>query len=79
MMSEFAPVEGERVRINIPDETDPDHRLHGTHGRVMDIIKDDAGTETGDDRDSGIYRIRTDDGDTVDVRWRDLRPPIDGQ
>lgn len=79
MMSEFAPAEGERVRIDIADETDPDHRLHSLHGRVVDIIRDDAGAETGDERDSAIYRIRTNDGDTVDIRWRDLRPPIDGQ
>ena len=49
------------------------------HGRVVDIIRDDAGVETGDECDSAIYRIRTNDGDTVNVRWRDLRPPIDGQ
>lgn len=79
VMREFAPGEGNQVRIDIPDETDPDHRLHGTHGRVVDIIKDDAGAETGDEHDSAIYRIRTNDGDTVNLQWGDFRPPIDGQ
>jgi len=78
-MSEFVPQEGEQVKIDIPDVTDPDHRLHGTHGRVLDIIEDEAGVESGDERDSAIYRIRTNDGDTIDMRWRDLRPPVEEQ
>ncbi len=76
-MTKFKPEQDERVRIDIPDETDPDHRLHGDHGRIMTIIRDDAGIETGDTRDSLIYRVRTDDDHTVDVRWRDLRPPLE--
>jgi len=69
--------EGDRVRVDIPDESDLDHeRLHGRHGRVMDVLEDDAGEETGDPRDSQLYRIRLDDGSEVDLRWRDLRPPI---
>lgn len=76
-MTEFTPAVGDRVRIDIPNETDPDHHLHGTHGQVVDVIEDDAGAATGDKRDSAIYRIRTDEGDTVDVRWRDLRPPLE--
>ncbi len=76
-MTCFTPTKGDRVRIDIPDETDPDYRLHGMHGRVEAIIEDDAGKETGEDLDSAIYRIHTDEGDTVDVRSRDLRPPIE--
>ncbi len=69
---------GDRVRIDIPDETDPDHQWHGEHGLVIDIIEDDAGLETGDERDSVIYRIGLEDHDiTIDARWRDIRPPID--
>lgn len=75
-MTEFTPAEGNRVRIDIPDETDPDHHLHGEHGRIVDIIEDDAGVETGDERDSTLYRIGIDDRGTVDARWRDLRPPL---
>ena len=39
-MSEFG--QGDRVRIDIPDETDPDHeQYHGQHGTVIKIISDD--------------------------------------
>ncbi len=66
---------GDRVRIDIPDETDLDHdRLHGLHGTVVDIIEDDAGKETNDPRDSYIFYVETADGDVVHLRWRDLRP-----
>lgn len=69
---------GDRVRIDIPDETDVDHGLHGTHGVVVDVIRDKAGEVTGDPTDSVIYRIDIEDEDRhVDVRGRDLRPPID--
>lgn len=68
--------EGDRVRIDIPDETDMDHRYHGKHGQVVLLLEDDAAQETGDVRDSRIYRIRLESGETLDVRWRDLRPPI---
>lgn len=71
-------VEGERVRVDIPDETDPDHDFHGQHGKVKRVLSDDAGRETGDSRDSVLYRIRFPNGSTVDLRWRDLRPPLDG-
>lgn len=72
-MNRFEP--GDRVRIDIPDETDPDHELyHGCHGEVVELLEDDASEITGDDRDSLIYRICLDDGGKVDLRWRDLRP-----
>lgn len=67
---------GDRVRIDIPDETDPDYdRLHGRHGEIVAILEDDAGAVTGDDRDAVLYRVRLSDGSETDVRWRDLRPP----
>jgi len=68
--------EGDRVRVDIPDGSDPDHdRLHGRTGTVEAVIGDDAGTETGDERDSVIYRVSLNDEDeAVDLRWRDLRP-----
>lgn len=66
---------GDRVRIDIPDETDPDHdRLHGRRGTVVNIISDDAGAVTDDEREGYLFRVELDDGETVDVRWRDLRP-----
>ena len=68
---------GDCVRIDIPDETDPGHdRLHGCQGEITAILEDDAGEETGDERDSRLYRIQFESGETIDVRWRDIRPPI---
>lgn len=75
-MNEFGV--GDRVRIDIPDETDPDHRFHGSHGNVVDVIDDDAGIETGQSQDSRIFRVEFDESATIqDFRRRDLRPPID--
>ena len=70
--------DGDRIRVDIPDIGDPDHdRLHGYHGEIIDTVEDAAGEETGDDRDSVIYRVELDSGDVVDLRWRDIRPPIE--
>ncbi len=67
--------EGDRVRVDIPDQSDPDHeRLHGVQGTVVQIIEDDAGQETGDQRDSHIFIVETDGDDVVHLRWRDIRP-----
>ena len=66
---------GDSVRIDIPDETDPDYeRLHGRHGTIVEIISDDADALTGDEREGHLFRVEMDNGATVDVRWRDLRP-----
>lgn len=70
-------VEGDRVRIDIPDETDPDHEpYHGVHGRVTAILTDDVGEVTGETGESRLYRITLETGETMDFRRRDLRPPI---
>ena len=69
---------GDRVRVDIPDTTDPDHdRYHGLHGTVVDVLEDEAGEVTGDERDAVIYRIELENEETADFRWRDLRPPIE--
>lgn len=66
----------DRVRIDIPDETDPDHnRLHDRRGEIITILEDDADDVTGDSREAFLYRVRLDDGTETDVRWRNLRPP----
>jgi hypothetical protein len=40
-MSEFHV--GDRVRIDIPDETDHNHdRYHGEYGQIVDILADEA-------------------------------------
>ena len=70
--------EGDRVRVDIPDETDPDHdELHGKHGTVVELLSDDAGETTGSEQDSVIYRIEVENGQTHDFRGHDLRPPIE--
>lgn len=67
--------EGDRVRIDIPDKTDVDHdRYHGAHGTVVNVMEDDAGGLTGDFRDSTIFQVELDNGETFNFRWRDLRP-----
>lgn len=66
---------GDRVRIDIPDQTDPDHdRLHGRDGKIVQILEDDAGEETGDQRDSHLFSVELEDGTVEDLRWRELRP-----
>lgn len=70
--------EGDQVRVDIPDETDPDYdQYHGEHGTITRILEDDAGRTTGDERDATIYRIEFSSGEIADFRWRDLRPPIE--
>jgi ribosomal protein L21E len=70
--------EGDAVRIDIPDETDPDHQeYHGDHGQVVAVLSDDAASLTDDERDSQLYRVALESGKTADFRWRDLRPPLD--
>jgi len=69
---------GDRVRVDIPDETDPDHQeYHGENGRVVAVLSDDADLLTADERDAHIYRVAFDSEVTADLRWRDLRPPLD--
>lgn len=69
---------GDRVRVDIPDEDDPDHeRLHRKRGIIVDIIEDDAGQETGDSRDSYLFSVEIDHSTVEHLRWRDLRPALD--
>jgi ribosomal protein L21E len=70
--------EGDQVRIDIPDETDPDHKqYHGKHGTIISLLFDDVTKVTGKDVDTRLYRIETESGETMDFRGRDLRPPIE--
>jgi len=68
---------GDRVRVDIPDKGDPDYRYHGEHGEVTEVLRDAAGASTGDERDSFLYRVQLDSGAQLDLRWRDLRPPLE--
>ncbi len=70
--------EGDRVRIDIPDQSDPDHEpYHGVHGEIITTLSDDAGLTTGNEADSHLYRVMLETGETADFRGRDLRPPIE--
>lgn len=66
---------GDPVRADLPDVTDPDHELyHGRTGVVIEVLHDDAGLETGDERDNTLYRVEFENGEKADFRWGDLRP-----
>lgn len=70
---------GDRVRVDIPDTSDPDHqRLHNRTGTIVQILEDDAGADTGDERDSHLFVVKMSNGNTDGLRWRDLRP-ADGE
>jgi len=67
--------EGDRVRVDIPNETDPDYeQFHGRQGTVAAVLGDDAGQQTGEQRDSHLFTVEFEDGTAHDFRWRDLRP-----
>ncbi len=69
---------GDRVRIDIPDKSDPDfEQYHDRTGEVVKLIEDDAGTVTGDVRDSYLFAVEFDGGGTDHFRWRDLRPSLE--
>lgn len=73
MSKRFVP--GDRVRVDIPDERDPEHdEYHGKHGVVREVRTDDAGETTGDERDGYLFTVELDSGPVTDFRWRDLRP-----
>ena len=66
---------GDRVRVDIPDRDDPDFdRHHGRTGEVFEVIEDEAGQATGDERDSYLFGVEFENGDSDHFRWRDLRP-----
>jgi len=72
-MKRFSP--GDKVQVDIPDETDPDFdAYHDRRGEVVGVQEDDASDTTGDERDDVIYRVRFADSAEMDFRWRDLRP-----
>jgi ribosomal protein L21E len=68
---------GDRVRIDIPDETDEDHRYHGEHGVVKEVFSDDAGVVSGKSVDSMLFRVELESGIELDFRGRDVRPPLE--
>lgn len=70
--------EGDRVRIDIPNQGDLDHgKYHGEHGTSQSVLTDDLSRLTGITAESRIYRVELDLGEMEDFRERDLRPPLD--
>lgn len=64
--------------LTFPMNRTPDYEMwHGRHGEIISTLTDHAGSDTGDERDNLQYRVRFEDGSTMDFRWRDLRPPIE--
>ncbi|TYT60861.1 hypothetical protein [Natrialba swarupiae] len=59
---------GDRVRIDIPDELDPDFEWHGEHGLVIGIHEDVSGRFY----TVGLERYCI----VIDAHLRDLRPPL---
>jgi len=54
----------DRVRIDIPDETDADFEYHGEHGMVLS-------------RQDGVYKVALDDSDIIlEVTPAEVRPPL---
>lgn len=71
---------GDRVRVDIPGETDPDHNpFYRVHRRVVEVLTDTVGSVSGEPRDSRLYQVALETGKQADFRWRDLRPPINDQ
>jgi len=54
----------DRVRIDIPDETDPDFEYHGEHGMILS-------------RDAGVYEVALEDHNILmEVTEDEIRPPL---
>lgn len=66
---------GDRVRIDIPDETHPNHKHHGRNGEIIAVISGAHQSGMGG-LQSGRYRVELDTGGAVDVEAHYLRPPI---
>lgn len=68
--------EGDCVRIDIPDKSDPDYEeYHGKGEKVDTFLKDEAGVITRDKQDGYIFRVEFDSEHIHDFRQCDLRPP----
>lgn len=54
----------DRVRIDIPDETDSDFEYHGEHGMILS-------------RDAGVYGVALEDHNILmEVTEDEIRPPL---
>ncbi|MFC6906883.1 hypothetical protein [Halalkalicoccus tibetensis] len=64
---------GDCVRIDIPNETDPDFELHGEQGLVIAIDPDHDSCDC-----EALYEITLENYEfTIEMHPWDLRPPIE--
>ena len=65
---------GDRVRVWISDNTDPDSKYDGEVGRIEEVIQDDLSSVTGNQQDDFLFRVVLEDEDlgTMSFRHRDL-------
>lgn len=65
---------GDRIRVDIPDADDPDHRFHGETGEVVEILRDDLGELFDDPRLNYLIKVEFDDEElgTMTFRVHDL-------
>lgn len=69
--------QGDIVRVDIPDETDPNHEeYHGRHGTIVDTLTDVDDVVTGRETNGMVFRVEFENGEQVDLRSQDLRPPF---
>jgi len=54
--------------VDIPDGDDPDYPLYRSEGEVVEMIEDDAATNTEDEHDPVICRVRSQMGNVRDFR-----------
>lgn len=63
---------GDRVRVDIPDESDPYHEYHGEHGIVINIVDTVYACGYGE-----TYRVVFEERDLgIDMHPWDVRLPI---
>lgn len=65
-----------RVRVIIPEPTDPDHRYHGEVGQIVAIRRSGLAAATCDRRDALLYRVAFDEprGDGAVTAHQQRRP-----
>lgn len=61
---------GDRVKLILDKEVSPDNRWHGETGTITQIRFDAAGEITGDVRDSLLFEVELDSGETPDIHFR---------
>jgi hypothetical protein len=70
--------DGDCVRVDSPDETDPDHDpSHGAHGQIIDGLANDAKIITASSQDSILCRVAFETTKQADFRRWNLRSPTD--